>query len=78
MKNIKKNKYGKDYTQIALNVPIDLLCTFDTIAEFLECNRTEVIIASMHYFAKDYKFNEEFRKYHRNSIKRAYREEHKK
>lgn len=76
MKNIKKNKYNKDYVQISLNIPIDLLNTYDVIAEYLNVKRSEIIIASMSYFAEDYNFNEEYRHYDRNAIKRRYREEH--
>lgn len=76
MKNIKKNKYNKDYVQISLNVPVDLLNRFDVIAGFLDVNRSKIIIASMSDVANHFSFDNEKRLYYRYSINRSYRKEH--
>lgn len=78
MKNIKKNKYGKDMAQLHINIPVNLLNDLDVIAEYLNINRSAVIISSLGDLARTFKFDDEFKNYNRNTIKSIYRKEQKK
>lgn len=76
MGTIKKNRYGKDYVQISLNIPVRLLAEYQCMADFLELKRSQVIIAALSSFENCFSYNAY--DYTRNAIKRMYRKEQKK
>lgn len=77
MKNIYKNKYGKDSVKITLRIPVDLLNTIDVIADYLDLDRSKIIIANMGSYATQFRFDDDIKNFHRNCIKSLYRREQK-